>query len=141
MNTSPTAAVLALYQALEAGKHGAALRPCFTEDATTLEHPNLIKPRGATVTLPEMLAASSAGAGLLKEQRYEIRSLLEVPQAATGRGALVIVRVRWTATIGKSLGPFHEGQTLKANLAQFIETREDRVASIETFDCYEPFTG
>ena len=28
---------------------------------------------------------------------------------------------------------------LTAHIAQFIETREGRVASIETFDCYERF--
>lgn len=135
MMTSPTSAVLALYQALEAGQHGETLRAHFTEDANTVEHPNLLKPRGATATLPEMLAASSAGAGLLKEQRYLIRSIHEGPDSS------VVARVRWTATIGKSVGPFREGQMLRAELAQFIQVREGRVAAIETFDCYEPFTG
>ncbi len=135
MTTPPADAVHALYRALEAGEHGEALRAYFTEDATTLEHPNLLKPRGATAALPEMLAASSAGAGLLREQRYLVRSIHEGPDSS------VIARVRWSATIGKSLGPFREGQTLRAELAQFILVREGRVAAIETFDCYEPFTG
>jgi ketosteroid isomerase-like protein len=45
----------------------------------------------------------------------------------------------WTAVVARNIGPFREGQVLTAHIAQFIETRDGRVASIETFDCYEPF--
>lgn len=37
------------------------------------------------------------------------------------------------------MGAWREGQNLTAHIAQFIETRDGLVASIETFDCYEPF--
>lgn len=36
---------------------------------------------------------------------------------------------------------FRAGQTLTAHIAQFISTRDGRIASIETFDCYEPFSA
>lgn len=130
---SPTDTARALYAAIESGQHGASLTAFFTEDARTTEHPNLIKPKGAEVDLAAMLRASEAGAGLLARQRYEIRSIAEV-------GPMVVVRLTWSGVIARALGPFREGQLLRAHIAQFIETRGERIASIETYDCYEPFT-
>lgn len=129
---SPISVARALHAALEAGRHGEQLRPLFTDDATTLEHPNLVKPGGATSDLAAMLAASTAGAGLLAEQRYEVRDALEV-------GDLAVLRVRWTGVVARDVGPFRAGQGLVAHIAQFVRTRDGRVASIETYDCYEPF--
>ncbi len=132
MSDSPIAIARRLYAALEAGKHGQELAPFFAEDASTLEHPNLIKPRGSQVGLTQMLAASTAGAGLLARQTYAVRTAVEV-------GSLAILRVKWTGVVARAVGPFREGQELNAHLAQFIDTRGGRIASIETFDCYEPF--
>lgn len=130
---SPIAATRALHAALESGAHGDQLRPLFTEDAYTIEHPNLIKPKGAKTSLEQMLAASSAGAGLLATQRYDVHSALE-------QGDTAIVRLTWTGTIARTLGALREGQVLTAHIAQFVTVRKGRIASIETFDCYEPFS-
>jgi ketosteroid isomerase-like protein len=132
MNASPIAIARALHAALEAGKHGEALRPLFTDDAVTVERPNLVKPGGATSPLDQMLRASTAGAGLLSRQRYAVHSAIE-------QGELAVLRLTWTGEIARNLGPFHEGQQLTAHIAQFIETRDGRIARIETYDCYEPF--
>ncbi len=132
MTTAPRALVHALHRALEAGKTGEELRPLFTEDAKTIEHPNLVKPRGAVASLAEMLANSEAGAKLLAKQSYEVQHEIE-------QGSIVICRLTWTGVLAKTVGPFREGQILRAHIAQFIETRGGRIASIETFDCYEPF--
>jgi ketosteroid isomerase-like protein len=129
---TPITIARALHAALEAGRHGDDLRPLFTDDATTLEQPNLIRPAGATASLDQMLAASSAGAGLLSEQRYELVGAHEVDDVA-------VLRVRWTGVVAREIGPFHGGQELVAHIAQFVRTREGRIASIETYDCYEPF--
>jgi ketosteroid isomerase-like protein len=129
---SSLAVARALHEALEAGHHGDELRPLFTDDATTLEHPNRLKPGGATSDLAAMLAASTAGAGLLSAQRYEVRDALEV-------GDLAVLRVRWVGVVSRDIGPFRAGQELVAHIAQFIRARDGRVASIETYDCYEPF--
>ena len=131
MSTSPIAIARALHAALESGQHGDALRALFTEDARTLEHPNLIKPSGATIELAQMLPASSAGAGLLAKQTYEVHSALEL-------GSLAVLRLTWTGVIAQGVGPFHAGQVLTAKIAQFIQTRDGRVALIETYDCYHP---
>lgn len=132
MQTSPLVALRALHAALETGQHGRALLPLFTDDATTIERPNLIKPKGALLGLEQMLAGSEAGAGLLAKQTYDVHSAIEV-------GTTAIVRLTWTGLIARDVGPFREGQVLTAHIAQFVETRDGRVASIETFDCYEPF--
>ncbi len=73
------------------------------------------------------------GAGLLREQRYHVRDAMEV-------GDVAILRVTWTAVVAREVGPFREGQGLTAHLAQFIGVRDGRIASIETYDCYEPFS-
>lgn len=129
---SPGAIARALHAALEAGMHGDDLRPFLTDDATTIERPNRLKPDGATSTLEQMLTASTAGAGLLAGQRYDVRDIVE-------SGDLAILRLTWTGTIARDIGPFRAGQQLTAHIAQFVRTRDGRVASIETYDCYEPF--
>lgn len=132
MSNSPIAIARALHAALEAGKHGQELYSLFTEDAVTVERPNLIKPGGATTELQDMVKASTAGANLLAKQSYDVHSALE-------QGSLAVLRLTWTGEIAQDVGSFRKGQKLTAHIAQFIETRGDRIARIETFDCYEPF--
>lgn|SRR5690606_25485531 len=128
---SPITIARTLYAALESGNIE-ALRELCTEDVVTVERPNLIKPAGATSNLEAMLKAAAAGAGLLAKQAYEVRSAVE-------QGPLAVMRVTWTGEIARDAGPFRQGQKLVAHIAQFIETRDGRVAGIETYDCYEPF--
>lgn len=130
--SNPIITARALHTALEAGASGEALRALFTSQAATLEHPNAIKPQGGTARLEQMLSASVAGAKLLAKQHYELLD-------AIVHGNLAILRVLWTGTIATDVGPFHAGQELRAHIAQFITTEGDRIAHIETFDCYEPF--
>lgn len=127
----PIPVARALHAALEAGYHGEALRPLFTDDAVAVTHPNLVTPRGSRASLPELLAASSAGAALLAEQRYAVSS-------AIAHGSTAILRLTWTGVVARDAGPLRAGQVLTARIAQFVEVRDGRVAAIETFDCYEP---
>lgn len=131
MSASPTVVVRALYRALEEGKPVPELAAIFAEGVSTLEHPNLIKPKGARASRADMLAAAEKGAALFASQRYDVRSIVEVE-------GTVVVRLTWTGTVARDLGPFREGQILTAHIAQFIEVRDGRVLSIETYDCYEP---
>ncbi|HVU01143.1 MAG TPA: nuclear transport factor 2 family protein [Polyangiaceae bacterium] len=129
---APSEIARAFYEAIQSGKHGDALRPFLTEDAVTTEHPNLVKPKGARATLKDMLAASTAGAGLLSHQDWKVLAAYDI-------GSLAVIRLTWTGTVARDVGPFRAGQVLTAHIAQFVETRDGRVASVETFDCYEPF--
>jgi pimeloyl-ACP methyl ester carboxylesterase len=132
MSPSPISIARSLHAALEAGKHGEELRPFFTADAVTIEHPNALKAAGATTDLEKMLSASAVGAAILAKQSYDVHSTIE-------QGSLAILRLTWTGEIARDVGPFRKGQVLTAHIAQFIETRDGRVARIETYDCYEPF--
>lgn len=133
MPTSPAALARELHAALEEGAHGDQLRELFTDDATTIERPNLIKPAGAISDLHQMLAASTAGADLLREQRYDVHDIIE-------QGDTAVLRVTWTGVIARDVGPFTAGQELTAHIAQFVTARAGRIASIETYDCYQPFS-
>lgn len=132
MPSTPVATARRLHSALEAGSSGESLRALFTPNATTIEHPNALKPHGATATLDQMLSASAAGARLLRKQHYE---LVE----AVAHGDLAILSVLWTGEIAADAGPLRAGQELRAHIAQFITTDGERISRIETFDCYEPF--
>ena len=132
VHPSPTDLARQLHAALERGAHGDELRDLFTDDAITLEHPNQLKPSGATADLATMLAASAAGASLLATQRYEIRDAIE-------QGDTAAIRLEWRGVIAQDAGPFRAGQELVAHIAQFVSARDGRIAAIETFDCYEPF--
>ena len=132
MSGDPIGIAVALHAALESGVSGGALRDHFADSAVTVEHPNVLKPTGARSALDEMLAASEAGAKLLSSQRYVVRS-------ADAIGDMAVLRVTWSATIAADVGPFHAGQELVAHIAQFVQTDGERIVSIETYDCYEPF--
>jgi ketosteroid isomerase-like protein len=104
----------------------------FTEDAVTIEHPNLLNPKGGQYPLARMKEAAVAGAALMSKQTYALQSGLE-------HGNTAVLRVKWTGWVARARGPFREGQVLEAHLAQFITVRDGRIAVIETYDCYEPF--
>lgn len=125
--------VTAFYTAIEQGRHGDELSEYLAADAITWEHPNVLVPGGRLSDRAAMLAASSAGASLLTRQRYEIHWLREVDDT-------VAVRLTWRGTVAADAGPFHAGQELTAHIAQFVTVRDGRIAEIETYDCYEPFS-
>ncbi|MGV9295710.1 MULTISPECIES: nuclear transport factor 2 family protein [Amycolatopsis] len=132
MADDPVALATSLLRALEAGQCGEDLRKHFAPTASTVEHPNRLNPEGARANLDQMLAASEAGAGLMSSQRYDVRS-------AVAAGGTAILRLTWSGVIARDAGPFRRGDELVAHIAQFVETADGVIASIETFDCYEPF--
>ena len=75
---TPREIVRSLYDAIESGAHGEAPKPHFTDDATTVERPNLIKPRGnprgpklaATPDakdIPRQLSRAGGSSGLVRD--------------------------------------------------------------------------
>jgi ketosteroid isomerase-like protein len=126
---TPEEVVRALYATLERGE---SLAKLFTEDARTIEHPNRLKPKGAVSPRDVMIANSEVGASILATQRYDVHSVLAL-------GDVVAVRLTWSGVLARDAGSLRAGQSLVAHVAQFVQVREDRIASIETYDCYEPF--
>ena len=126
------AAALALPRALEQGVHGEVLRSLYTPDAISIEYPNAVSPHGGTHGVDHIIAASDAGATLMRSQRYDIRDVVEV-------GDLVIFRYVWTGVVGVDRGAFTAGQEIVAHIAAFATISDGRIARFETYDCYEPF--
>ena len=121
-----------IHRALESGTKGADLHAYWADDVVTTEYPNLIVPNEGTHDLAEMTAGSERGAGLLASQTYDVFEAHDL-------GDLAIVRLTWTGVVARAVGPFEEGKVLTAHIAQFVRTKDDKVVSIATYDCYEPF--
>jgi ketosteroid isomerase-like protein len=131
MSSAPDV-VLSFYRAIEEGRHGDQLADFLSPDARTIERPNALVTGGRVSDRTTMLANSTAGAGLLDRQSYQVQSLAEVD-------GTVVARLTWTGVIAQDAGPFRAGQTLTAHIAQFIRVRDGQIEEIETYDCYEPF--
>jgi ketosteroid isomerase-like protein len=101
-------------------------------DATLVELPNPIAPKGATRSAEEAVAAFRAGRALLSEQSFEIEELMAMGERAA-------VRALWEGTVGRDAGPFAAGTRLTAHIAAFVTVRDGQVLRHETYDCYEPF--
>jgi ketosteroid isomerase-like protein len=104
----------------------------MSDDVRTVERPNLLVPDGAVHDRQAMEAASTAGATLLDSQRYVIHEILV-------RGDRAADRCSWSGLVGRDARAVH--QRLRAEPAQFITVRDGRVASVETYDGYEPWDG
>jgi ketosteroid isomerase-like protein len=78
-----------------------------------------------------MAAQAKTGAAILATQRYEVHDAIESPGA-------VAVRLTWTGVMARDVGLLRSGQVLTAHVAQFFTIRAGRIATIETYDCYQP---
>lgn len=124
-------AVRRFLDALESGVVGEELAAHWTDDVETITHPNVIAPNGSRADRAMMIAASRSGAALLRRQRYEIHDLRAIDD-------LVVARIAWSGEVAVDAGELRAGRTLTAQLAQFFDLRDGRIARIETFDCYPP---
>ena len=100
-------------------------------DATFVEHPNPIAPRGVTRGVAECLAGFRAGRQLLSDQRIEVLEVLTVGERAA-------IRATWSGVIGVDRGPFTAGMELRCVMAAWATVRDDRIVEHETYDCYPP---
>ena len=117
-----------LYAAVEAG---ADVVPYFHPEAEQIEYPSLMRPRGHRRDLAEMRAGSERGATIIKDQRYDVRHVVE-------EGEHVAVQFTWTATTAADLGALPAGTELVAHVAAFYDFRDGLVLRQSSYDCYEP---
>ena len=124
-----------LYQrwlhALESGEKGPELARFFTPDMVNVEHPNLLFPTGKRSSLEDVLRASERGVEVVEQQRYQVRELLVL-------GDRIAARISWSGVLKVGFGAFAKGDTLQAEIAQFVTIRDGRVAENQTYDCYAP---
>jgi ketosteroid isomerase-like protein len=100
-------------------------------DATFVEHPNPIAPRGASRSAAESLAGFRAGRQLLRDQRIEVLEVMV-------QGDRAAVRATWSGVIGVDRGPFTAGAELSCVMAAWATVRDNRIVAHETYDCYPP---
>jgi predicted ester cyclase len=116
-------------RALERGVGGAALASFFTEEMVNIEHPNLLFPRGRRSELADVLRASERAQHVIERQRYEVLDLMV-------SGDRVAARLSWSGVLKVRFGAFAAGDTLRAEIAQFVTILDGRIAANETYDCY-----
>ncbi len=117
---------------MNAGDALGALRECCRADVVQEEFPNRLLPDGARRDLAALEEAAARGAALLAAQHFEVLGV----HAA---GDVVAVESVWTGTVGRDLGPFRAGMTLRARFAQFFELEDGRIRAIRNYDCFDPW--
>ena len=124
----PLETLRSFFRAIEAGESlDAFLDPSMIQK----EYPSAVAPAVSERDLAGVLAGAVAGSQLLATQRYDEIEAFEM-------GDRAIVRLTWTATVAKDLGPFTAGQRLTAHIALFATVRGNRIVHQASYDCYEP---
>jgi ketosteroid isomerase-like protein len=116
--------------ALESGASADAVAFYFTPDAEQIEHPNRLNPNGGRSDLATLRTRLERGRTLLKQQRYEILSLI-------ARDNTVAAEILWTGTLAKSSGAMPAGLELKAHIAIFFEMQDGKIHRQRNYDCFE----
>lgn len=119
-------------RAIESGTHGDALLEFLHPDVEQVDYPSLMNPKGGRRGLAEILAASTAGAGMIDEQRYDVRRVV-------ASGDDLVVQVDWHGRVAKSIGTVPVGTRLHSNSVISLGIDGDRIRRIEAYDCYDPF--
>ena len=101
-------------------------------DARVVEHPNPVRPEGATSNVEQAIGGFRADKALLSRQTFNVHEVLVCGERAA-------IRTTWSGTIARDAGPYVAGTTLTAHIGGFLTVRDGRVVDHETFDCYEPF--
>ena len=118
-------------RAIESGTHGDALLEFLHPDVEQVDHPSLMNPQGGRRRLAEILAASTAGAGMIDEQRYDVRRVV-------ASGDDVVVLVDWHGTVAQPIGTVPVGTRLHSNSVISFGLDGDRIRRVEAYDCYDP---
>lgn len=130
---SPNSALVRSYlHALETGALGSNLACFFTEDAEQVELPNKLNPNGGRSDVPTLLRRAEQGQELLRNQHYEVRSILEQDNR-------IAVEAKWSAVLAVPIGSLAAGQTMTAHFAMFFEIQNGRISSQRNYDCFDPW--
>ena len=126
--------LLRMCGAISAGAQGDDIAAFFHPDAEQVEYPSLLRPEGHRRGLAEMCEGAAAGARLLADQHFDVRTVVE-------DGDQVAVQLTWTATTAADLGPLRAGTSLVSHVAAFYLFRDGLVLRQSSYDCYEPLTA
>jgi hypothetical protein len=96
------------------------------------ELPNRLVPAGAVRDLAALREAAARGRGVLRGQRYEVRS-------AMAQGNRVAIETLWVGVLAVPIGALPAGGEMRAHFAMFLEFEGDRIRAQRNYDCFEPF--
>jgi ketosteroid isomerase-like protein len=127
------ATVRGYYAAVEHGAEALDWDHWFTPDAMQEEFPNRLLPEGARRDLAAMREAALRGQALMAEQRFELLTVIASDDA-------VVVEAEWRGTVGRDVGPFTAGMTLRTRFAQVLVLRGGKIAALRNYDCFYPWS-
>ena len=104
----------------------------FCPDVEQHELPNQLLKHGATRDLAALLESGEKGKRAVVSENYEIVSAVE-------QGDRLALEAIWTGILAVPLGSIPAGGTMRAHLAMFFTFRDDRIARLHNYDCFEPF--
>jgi ketosteroid isomerase-like protein len=104
----------------------------YSPDATQVELPNRLAPRGVTRGIGELREASARGREVMSAERYELRS-------AVAAGDRVALEVRWTGTAAVPLGSVPAGGELRAHFSVWLDFKDGKIVAQRNYDCFEEF--
>jgi len=104
----------------------------FHPDVVMEEFPNRIVPNGAVRDLAALKEANARGRQVIREQRYDVRAVLE-------DGDRIALEVTWTGVLAIPLATLQPGDEMRAHFALFIELRDGKIYRQRNYDCYEPW--
>lgn len=96
------------------------------------ELPNRLVPTGAVRDLAALRDAALRGRGVLRSQRFAVRS-------AMVQGNRVALETLWVGVLAVPFGALPAGGEMRAHFAMFIEFDGDRIRAQRNYDCFEPF--
>jgi hypothetical protein len=104
----------------------------YTPDATQVELPNRLVPKGVKRGIAELREASARGRQVMSAERYELRS-------AVAAGDRVALEVRWIGTAAVPLGSVPVGGEVRAHFSVWLDFRDGKIAAQRNYDCFEEF--
>ena len=96
------------------------------------ELPNRLVPTGAVRDLAALREAAKRGRGVLRGQRYAVRSALV-------QGTRVALETLWVGELAVPIGALPAGAEMRAHFAMFLDFDGERIRSQRNYDCFEPF--
>ena len=93
------------------------------------EYPNRLLPDGAVRHAEQLLAASQQGTKAVREEKYEVRSVIE-------QGDHLAMEIGWTAILNVPLGATPAGATMRADFAIFLTFEDGRIVRQQNYDCF-----
>lgn len=104
----------------------------YAPDAIQYEHPNGLVREGARRTYADLVAAQARGRRAVRDQRYEIHTVISAGDQAA-------VRVTWRAVLLVPLGATPAGGELVAYFGVFFRFRDGKIVEQHNYDCFPPF--